>query len=82
MIEADVTKNKKIVKLKDYYVFLLNDAESTFHDKPIYINMQKRKYEKYVSECKKWRSLIKTVVGRNITVLQKKQLDNVWSRYG
>ena len=35
MIEVYVTKNKKIVKLKDYYVFLLNNVESTLHNKPI-----------------------------------------------
>ena len=44
--------------------------------------MEKQKYEKSVSECTKWRSLIKTVVGRNITVLSKKWLDTVQSEYG
>ena len=36
MIEEDVTKNKNLIgKLKDYSVFLLNDVESNFCDKPI-----------------------------------------------
>ena len=50
-------------------MFLLNDVESTLHDKPIEIYMEKRKYEQAVGECKKWRSFIKTVVVRNITDL-------------
>ena len=53
-------------------MLLLNYAESTSHNKPIEKDMEKHKYEQAVSECKKWRSLIKTVVGRNITVLSKK----------
>ena len=72
MIESDITNNKKIVKLKDYYVFLLNDVESTLHGKTIEKYVEKRKYGQYFSKCKKWRSLIKTVVGRNFTVLSKK----------
>ena len=43
--------------------------------------MEKRKYDQAVSEYKKWRSFIKTVVGRNITALSKKELDNVQSEY-
>ena len=36
MIEGYVSKNKKYIgQLKDDYVFLLNDVESTLHDKPI-----------------------------------------------
>ena len=36
MIEGDVTKrNKSIGQFKDDSVFLLNDVESNFHDKPI-----------------------------------------------
>ena len=36
IIEEDVTKNKNLIgKLKDYSVFLLNDVESNFCDKPI-----------------------------------------------
>ena len=42
MIEVYVTKNKKIVKLKDYYVFLLNNVESTLHNKPIEKIQRKR----------------------------------------
>ena len=51
--------------------FQLYEVESTFHDKPIEKYMDKQKYEQAVSECKKCRSLIKTVVGRNITVVSK-----------
>ena len=53
-------------------MFLLNDTEITFHDKPIEKDMEKREYEQYVRECKKWRSLITAIVGRNITVLSEK----------
>ena len=63
-------------------MLILNDVESTLHHKPIEKYMGKRKCEQAVSECKKWRSLIKTVVDRNITVLSKKELDNFWSEYG
>ena len=55
--------------------------ESTLHDKPMEKYIEKRKYEKSVSECKKWRSLIKKVVGRNITVISN-VLDSVRSDYG
>ena len=58
--------------MKDDSVLLLNEVESKFHDKPIEKYMEKREYEQAVSECKKWRSSIKTVVGINITVLLKK----------
>ena len=34
--------------------------------------MEKQKYGQSVSECKKYCGFIKTVVGRNITVLLKK----------
>ena len=34
--------------------------------------MDKHKYEQAFNSRKKWRSLIKTVVERNITVLSKK----------
>ena len=46
--------------------------ESTFKDKLKEKCMGKHKYEQAVSECKKWRSFIKTFVGRNITILSKK----------
>ena len=72
MIEEYVTKIKKIRKLKGDSVFLLNGVEINLHDKPMGKDMEKYKYEQAVSECKKWRSLIKTVIGRNITVLSKK----------
>ena len=42
--------------------------ESNFYDKSVEKYMEKRKYEQAVSECNKWQSLIKTVVGRNINV--------------
>ena len=38
--------------------------------------------KKPVSKCNKWCSLIKLVVGRNITLPSKKELDNVQSEYG
>ena len=55
-------------------MFLFNDVEINLHDKPIeiYIDEEKRKYEQAVSECNKWRSLIKTIVWIKITVLLKK----------
>ena len=71
MIEADVTANKNNRKLKDDSAFLLNDVEITFYDKTIK-NIEKQKYEQAFSECKKRRSLIKTVVEGEITVLSKK----------
>ena len=57
--------------MKNDYVFLLNDVESNFNDKPIEIYMEKRRYEQAVSECTKWRIFIKIVVGRNINVISK-----------
>ena len=64
-------------------MFLFNDVEINLHDKPIeiYIDEEKRKYEQAVSECNKWRSLIKTIVWIKITVLLKK-IDMVWSECG
>ena len=53
-------------------MLLLNYAESTSHNKPIEKDMEKHKYEQAVSECKKWRSLIKKVSERNINFLKKK----------
>ena len=62
MIEGNVTKNKKSIRhLKNYYMFLINDAESIFHDKPIQKYLQKQEYEQSGSKCNKWRSFIKTV---------------------
>ena len=76
IIEGDATtkNNKSIEHIKDYSVFLLNHVKSTFHDKPMEKYTEKRKYKQSVSECNKWRSLIKTVVGRNITVLKNKYI--------
>ena len=37
---------------------------------------------KNVIECKKWCSLIRRVVGRNITELSKTELDHVRFEYG
>ena len=72
IIEVDVTKDKTIIsKLKDDYVILLNNVESNFHDKQTEKDMQKHKCKQAFGECNKWRILIKTVVGRNITVLSK-----------
>ena len=49
-------------------MFLLNDWESIFYDTQIEKDMEKWKYEQAVSECKKWRILIKKVLGTKITV--------------
>ena len=81
MIKVDV-KKKSIGQLRDDSMFLLNDMEIALHDKHIEKYMEKRKYEQAVSECKKWRSFIKTVVGRNINVISIKELDTVRSEYG
>ena len=83
MVQVEVTKNnKKIGKLKDDSVYILNYAKHIMKDRPLetfvdddnkmnenFEIVDKRKYEKTVSECKKLRTFIKTVVGRNITVL-------------
>ena len=51
MVEGSETKNKESIgKFKDDGVFLLNDVESNFHDKPIEICMEKQKYEQADSE--------------------------------
>ena len=68
--------------MKDDYVFLINDVEITLHDKPIEEYMDKHKYKQAVSECKKWHSFIKNIVGRKFTLLSKKELDTVRSEYG
>ena len=62
-------------------MFLLNEVESTLHDKPIEEYTDKQKYEKAFSECKKWRSLIKAVWGKNIIVISKRELDTVRYEY-
>ena len=70
IVEVYVTKNKEfIIQLKDNSRFLLSDVEINLHDKPIEKYLEKHKYEQAISECKKWCSLIKIVVVRNITVL-------------
>ena len=51
-------------------MFLLNDAEIAFHDKPIEKYVEKKEYEYAVSEYNKRKSLIKTVFGRKITFFQ------------
>ena len=43
--------------------------------------MEKQKYEKDISECKKWRSFIKTDAQRNITILSRKELYHVQTEY-
>ena len=83
IIEVDVTiQNKTIRKLKDDYLFLFNDMETTFYDKPMVKYIEKPKYEQAVGELKKWRSWIQIVIRININVLSKKELDNVQSEYG
>ena len=62
-------------------MFLLKYAEIILYDKPTEIYMEKWKYKKTVSNCNKWRSLIKTVVGRNINFLSRK-LDHIRTEYG
>ena len=47
--------------------------------KPI---VDKRKYEKTVRKCKKFCTSIKSVFGRNITVLSKLENDHVRTIYG
>ena len=44
--------------------------------------VHKRTNEKYVSEFKKLRTFIKSVVGRKITVLSKIEYDQVRTEYG
>ena len=63
-------------------MFLLNDTESTLHDKTMEKYTEKRKYEQSVSECNKRWNLIKKVVGINITIIYIKKIDTVWSEYG
>ena len=46
--------------------------ESNLHDKRIEKYTEKQKYAQAVSECKKCHSFIKTVFGRNITVIPQK----------
>ena len=71
MIQANVTENQNnIGKLKDDSMFLLNVMRRTLYYELIEKNSEERKYEKSVSECNKWRSLIKTIVGKNTTVLK------------
>ena len=44
MIEADATKDKESIrKLKDDSMFILNDLESTFYDKPTEKHTEKQK---------------------------------------
>ena len=44
--------------------------------------MEKHKHEQAFRECKKQKSLIEAVVGKNITVLSRKELDNGRTEYG
>ena len=83
MIESEVTKHIwTIGKLKDDSVYLLNDARRIFQYRPLehfagddnkidekIEIVGKRKYEQAVSTSNKLRIFVKTVVGRNITVL-------------
>ena len=48
----------------------------------IFKNKADGEYFKTVSQCNKWSSLIKRIVGRNITVLSKSELDHVRFEYG
>ena len=41
---------------------------------PIKSIIEKQGYKKSVSECKKLRSFVKSVVGRNITTISKKRI--------
>ena len=45
-------------------------------------NVEKQNYKKTVIECNKLRNLIKTEVGRNITIISKQEYDNVSIEYG
>ena len=68
--------------MKDDSVYILNNVKHIFQDRPLENvldddnNTNEKneivdecKYEKAVSECRKFRIFIKTVVVRNITVL-------------
>ena len=73
IVEADVIKRTKktIKKQRVDSMFLFNDVEDILYDRPIEKDTEKRKCEQAVSESQKWHSLIKTVAGRNITVLSE-----------
>ena len=60
---------KKTGNLKDDALFLLNDEIQSKNYEHIENIKVDGKYEKTIIECKKWRSLIKIVVGSNIIVL-------------
>ena len=56
-------------------LFLLYDEKKYKNYQQIKKNKVDGKYEKTVIEYKKWRILIKSVFGRNITSLSKTELD-------
>ena len=70
MMEAEeTTQNKSTGNLKYDTLFLLNYEIQSKNDELIEKNKVDGKYEKSVIQCDKGCSLIKRVVGRNITVL-------------
>ena len=68
--------------MKDDALFLLNDEIQSNNDEQIEKNKADGEYEKTVLECNTWSSFIKSLVGRNITVPSKSELDNVQFEYG
>ena len=73
MIEVYLRKNKgSIGQLKDDSVFLLNEVESNFHEKPIKEYTEKHKYEQSISGYNKWRILIKHCLGETLLFFLKK----------
>ena len=78
MIEAEELPTKKSLEnLKDDAVFLLNDEEKIKNDQKIEKNKVDGRYENTAIEFKKWSSLIKKFVDRNIKVLSITELDAV-----
>ena len=80
--------------MKDDYVYLLKDAKHVMQDRhnesfvdddnkkyEIFKNVNKRKYEQAVSECKKFKTFIKTLVYSNIKDLSEQEYDCVRAEY-
>ena len=81
--------------MKDDSVYLLNDAKHILKVIPQENSMgddnkmdekvdivDKQKYEQAVSEYNIFCTFIKTLVGRNITVLEEKEYNHVRTEYG
>ena len=83
-----------IEQLKDDYLYLLNDVKHIIQDRPngnfvdsdnnrgeIVDIVDKQIYEQAFSECKKFRSLIKTVVESNTKALSEQEYDYLRDKY-